>query len=97
MAIVIRNTQQVREYAQQLATNAEKIRSSKGSIDYILSELAQYWEQTQQDAQKFSTRLKENSETIGTIIECNQEFARALENYIDATEATAQNTVGGAS
>ena len=95
MAIVIKNTQQVREYAQQLATNAEKIKSSKGSIDYILSELAQYWEQTQQDAQAFATKLKDDSDKIGTIIECNQEFSRAMENYIDATEATSQNTVGG--
>ncbi len=95
MAIIINNTQQVKEYAQELASNAERISSVKDSIDYILNELAEYWEQTQEDAQSFSEGLRSESNTLGTIVECNKEFAMAMENYITATEATSQTSVGG--
>lgn len=97
MALVINNTQQVKDYASQLATNAEKISSVQYSIDYILNELAEYWEQTQEDAQTFATGLKNNSSNLETIVECNKEFAVAIENYINATESTASTTVSGVS
>ena len=93
MAIVINNTGQVKSSADQLSANSVKLNSVSESLEYILSEVKEYWEQSQQDAQTFSTGLQENIDKLSTIVSCNKEFSSAITNYMDVTEKISSTTV----
>ena len=95
MAIIINNSDLVKEDATALAANSVQIDSIRHSIDFILGELAEYWEQTQQDAQAFTTGLKDESKYLTNIVECNKAFAEAITSYITATENVGKRTTGG--
>lgn len=93
MALIqITNTQQAKTDAENLASSAVETESVIESIEYILSEIKQYWEESQQDAQTFSTGLETNVNTLKTIVECNKDFSAAITKYAENQEKTAQNT-----
>ncbi len=93
--IIITNPDTAREQAEAIAANIAQIKSVKSSIEYILKELAEYWEQTQQDAQAFSGELTKNAEKLDVIISCNTEFAENMVSYISATEQISSNITEG--
>ena len=70
-SIEIKDSANVINSAETLATQTVKMDSARESIQAILTELGQYWSQTQQDAQTFSKELQQNVEKMGTIVECN--------------------------
>lgn len=91
--ITITNTALAKSDAETLATNAVETESVITSIEHILGELGQYWEESQQDAQTFAQGLKTNVETLKTIVECNKEFSTTIQGYAENQEKTAGNTV----
>jgi len=94
MALIkINNTAQAISDAEEIATNAIELNSVAESIEFILSEVKGYWEQTQQDAQKFSTGLEKNVETLKNIVECSKEFSQVVVKYAENQDKTGQNTV----
>lgn len=94
MALIkINNTAQAISDAEEITTNTVKIDSCADSIEYILNELKQYWEQTQEDAQSFSDGLRKNVEKLKTIVECNKEFAEVIKQYAELEDKTGQKTV----
>lgn len=93
MAIIINNTETVKNKAEELITESTKLQSVRESIDYILNELNEYWSATQQDQQSFYNELKNNMENLETVYTCNQEFADAMIEYMEVTNKTSQTTV----
>lgn len=94
MALIkINNTAQAISDAEEIATNAIEINSVAESIEFILSEVKGYWEQTQQDAQVFSAGLEKNLETLNNIVECNKEFSQVITKYAENQDKTGQNAV----
>lgn len=94
MALIdITDTAGVKAKAETLITEAEKIQSVKDSIDYILSELNEYWSAVQEDQQVFAKNLKENVTSLETIYTCNQEFSHSMIDYMEVTDKTSAQTV----
>lgn len=94
MALIkINNTGQVKNDAEEIATNAIKINSVAESIEFILTEVKGYWEQTQQDAQTFYTGLEQNVGILKTIAECNKDFSTTITKYAENQEKTGNNSV----
>lgn len=93
MAIIINNTALVKSKAEELITEAEKIESVKTSIEYILSELNEYWNAGQDDQQAFYNGLKQNMTELETIHVCNTEFSNAMIEYMEVTDKTSATTV----
>lgn len=94
MALIkINNTGQVINDAEEVATNAVKINSVAESIDYILTEVKGYWEQSQQDAQNFYNGLLQNVGILKTIAECNKDFSTTITKYAENQEKTGNNPV----
>ena len=91
--ITITNTTLAKSDAETLASNAVETESVISSIEHILAELGQYWEESQQDAQTFAQGLKTNVETLKTIVECNKEFSTTIQSYAENQEKTGGNTV----
>lgn len=93
MAIIINNTSVVKQNAEELISESEKMSSVKDSIEYILGELNEYWEATQQDQQTFYNGLKSDVEALATVHTCNSEFANSMIEYMEVTEKTSQETI----
>ena len=91
--ISINDTAKAISDAQELATNAVQIDSVRESLEYILNEVKAYWEETQQDAQKFSSGLSKNVINLQSMVECNKEFANVITKYAEAQGKTAEQTV----
>lgn len=93
MSINIMQPATVKAKASELLENSNYLQSVSHSIDYILKELAVYWEQTQADAQSFSLGLKKNVEYLNNIVQYNKEFSDAIIEYIDVSEKISRNTI----
>ncbi len=93
MAIIINNTSSVKTMADNLLTETKKIESVKESINYILSELNEYWAANQEDQQTFYKGLQDNVAALETISSCNNEFSNSLVEYMNATDATSVITL----
>lgn len=91
--IAIKDTASVISSAEELNLLSFDIDSARESIEHILNEVKEYWEQTQQDAQTFSTGLEKNVESLKSITECNKEFSVAVRNYAEKQESTSQQSV----
>ena len=91
--IGIKDTSAAITSAEELNALSFDIDSARESIESILNEVKEYWEQTQQDAQTFSTGLEKNIESLKSITECNKEFSIAVENYAEKQQTTSQKTV----
>lgn len=96
MALIqINDTALVKAKAEELASNSVQVESARQSIEHILMEVKEYWAQTQQDAQTFTTGLEQNVKFIETVIGCNKDFSTAIINYMNVTEKVANTGVGG--
>lgn len=94
MALIkINNTAQAISDAEEIASAAVKINSVAESIEFILSEVKSYWEQTQQDAQTFYNGLEQNVGILKTIAECNKDFSQIVTKYAENQDKTGQNAV----
>ena len=91
--ITITDTVQTKSVAEELIVNTNELNSVKASIEFILTELNEYWEATQEDAQSFAAGLKDGTTALETICTCNKNFANAINAYVDAQAKTASNTV----
>ena len=96
MNIHIQNVTEAVSSSEQLTANSIQLEQANEAIEQILAEVNNYWEETQQDAQKFSKELKADTSKLTKIVECNKEFATNVTNYANAQERASQNTVGGA-
>ena len=94
MALIkINNTAQAITDAEEVSVTAVLMESCATSIEHILNEVKQYWEQTQQDAQTFSKGLEENVEKLKNIVDCNKEFSQLVTRYAENQDNTGQKTV----
>lgn len=97
MALIqINDTATVKSKAEELASNSVQLESVRQSIEHVLMEVKEYWNQTQQDAQAFTKGLDENVKYLETVIGCNKDFSTTITNYMDVTEKVASTSVGGA-
>ena len=93
MAIIINNTATVKSDAEELRSESIKIESVKNSIEYVLAELNQYWNEVQEDQQVFYKGLQADQEALETIKACNDEFSDSLIEYMEVTDKTSSQTV----
>ena len=93
MAIIIENPDKVKENAQELITNTVTSETIRNFINSTLDSLNQYWQLEQEDAQSFFNGLKENSENIEKMINCNKAFADSLIIYSDINKNISSRTV----
>jgi hypothetical protein len=93
MAIIINDTATVKSKSSDLISEAVKIESVKDSIDYVLNELNEYWNATQEDQQIFYNGLKSSVAELEIIHTCNQEFANAMIEYMEVTDKTSAKTL----
>lgn len=93
MAIIINNTATVKSNAEELKTESVKIESIKDSIEFILSELNEYWNAVQEDQQVFYKGLQTDKEALEIVKSCNDEFSDAIIEYMEVTDKTSSQTV----
>ena len=91
--IIITDTATVKTSSEELAENANEIKSLAQSISYALNEVRSAWEQSQEDAKSYSDGLQKGAEYLELIESCNRDFANAIQNYMEATEKTGSQTV----
>ncbi len=92
--INILDTKAVVNSANSVISTLSEIRSTKNSIDKILSELAAYWAENG-DQQKFAQILSSELKTLEEMIYCTGEFCSATNDYIKSIEATSTNVASG--
>ncbi len=93
MALIqITNTLIAKNDSSELSNNVVQTNSVIDSLEYIMTEIKQYWEESQQDAQKFASGLETNIANLKTIAECNKDFASAIEKYADTQDKIGQQT-----
>lgn len=93
MKIQIRDTEKVKSESDLLQASAIQLQEIQTEIENILTTVKNYWDQNQEDAQKFYGELKTNSERLKTIYENSKEFASAMTEYINYVETNAQKSL----
>ncbi len=93
MAIIINNTATVKSDAEELKSESVKIESVKNSIEYVLAELNEYWNEVQEDQQVFYKGLQADQEALETIKACNDEFSDSIIEYMEVTDKTSSQTI----
>ncbi|MBQ9834293.1 MAG: hypothetical protein IJO33_03785 [Bacilli bacterium] len=93
MKIQIKDTSKVKTESESLQDNAAKMQEIQNEIENILSSLKSYWDQNQEDAQKFYGDLKTNSARLKTIYENSSEFSSAMIEYINYVEKNSQQSL----
>lgn len=93
MKIQIKDTARVKSEADLLQANAAKMQEIQAEIENILSSVKSYWDQNQEDAQKFYGELKTNSARLKTIYENSSEFSSAMTEYINYVERNSQQSL----
>jgi len=91
--IAIKNTETVKNEAQGLITEAQKMQSVNESIKTIMQELNQYWSDVQEDQQNFYKGLAEDVTILQTIYTCEKKFANSMLDYMEVTESTSRKTI----
>ena len=93
MNIEITDTKAIINDANTLLEDVVELESVKDSIEYILNEIKEYWEQTQEDAAAFYEDLRKNVDTLSELLKCNKEFATAISEYAESQEKVSQNSI----
>lgn len=90
MKIQITNTSTVKSESETLQENDKQLLKIKTEIDDILEKIKTYWNENQEDEQKFYGDLKTSSTVLKTIAENSEEFASTMLEYIEYIEKHSQ-------
>ena len=93
MSIFIKNTSLVKNESEKVISETFGIQSVQESIEEILNGLNQYWNQNQEDQQKFAKGLADDVNFLKNICDCNKEFSNSIINYMEVTENISKRTV----
>lgn len=93
MTIRILDSKRIINDAATLLQDVVELESTKQSLEYILNEIKEYWEQTQEDAAYFYEELKNNIEVLSKILNHNKEFANAITDYAESQTKTSEKTI----
>ena len=93
MKIEVSDTKTAIQDANTLLIDVKELSSVRDSLEYVLHELKDYWEQTQEDAAAFYNDLNNNIQILSEILNHNKEFANAIIDYAESQEKTSANTI----